>query len=192
MAAEGPAVSHFSTARTAMSRPSSIGARSLLRIGASRYSEPPALISRPASVGALPTPMRTRIQSSVPSAAETDLTPLCPFAEPNGAQRECQLVVEDDEVLVFELQLVEQGHDRKPAQVHEGLGLGEQDVVSCKPCTSGLGLASPVGDRNVADSGDAIDGHETCVVRRVQVFEAGVAETDDELHNRDQGLGIRD
>src|SRR5580698_4216160 len=112
------------------------------------------------------------------------VVPVCraTFGEPNGAQRKCQLVVEDDEVLVFELKLIEQGHDRKPAQVHEGLGLGEQDVVSCKLCPSGLGLAPPVGDRNVGESGDAIDGHEACVVRRVQVFEAGIAETDDELH----------
>jgi len=97
------------------------------------------------------------------------------LAYANLAQRNCQLVVEDDEVLHFEFQLIEQHLYREAAQIHKGLRLGQQDIVSHQLRPSRQRSSATVGNQHIANFRDAINRQEPGIVRREGVFESWIS-----------------
>src|SRR5882757_3194500 len=110
--------------------------------------------------------------------------PVCrtTLANPNRAQRKCELVVENDNVLRRNLELLNQSGNRKPAQIHKRLRLCEQNILPCKLRPGSECSAPAIGNHHTAILRDAIDRQKAGVVRRELILDTGVAETDNQPH----------
>ena len=116
--------------------------------------------------------------------AEAFLAPVATaLADPELAQREVQVVAEDQEV--GRLELVEaEGRGHAPAaEVHEGLGLQEQDAPVVDLDLGELPLELPRELRPRAARGEPVDGLEADVVAGPVVLAARVAEPHDQFEH---------
>src|SRR5262249_42593483 len=80
------------------------------------------------------------------------------------------------------LKILNQLSHGKPAEVHVGLWLGQQNLVSCKPYLGGRRLASAACHIDFASLSDTVDSQKAQIVRRELVLDAGIAQTDNQLH----------
>ena len=104
------------------------------------------------------------------------------LANPNRAQRKCKLVVKDDKVLRRNLELLNQGGHRKPAQIHKRLRLRQQNILSCKLRPGSKCSAPAIRNHHTAILRDAIDRQKSCIVRRELILDTRISKTDYQLH----------
>src|SRR4029079_13378903 len=90
-------------------------------------------------------------------------------------------IARDIELAALHL-LAKQIAHRVPAQVHERLRFGQQDIVPCQLCRSRHRLVAAIADRDAEVRGDLIERQEPHVVRRLLVLRTRIAEPDDQLH----------
>src|ERR1700733_11566702 len=107
---------------------------------------------------------------------------------PQRAERQIQLVIQHEQIAArINVKLVHQRRDRKTAEVHEGLRLGQNhstsgDLNLCRERPAGA-----VGHHCTAIIGDPVYSKKTRIVRRELVFDSRIAETDDQQHARSFG-----
>src|SRR5262245_10194884 len=116
------------------------------------------------------------------------------LANANPAEGKRQIVADDqDRRCFFDPVLFFQGGDCDPAQVHEGLRLGQQNlfISNGRPSRQRMTLRS--SDRSTRAARQLINNHETAVVARPVVFRPRIAQTNDQPHSvEDRGSGIED
>src|SRR3989338_2218386 len=139
-------------------------------------------------------PTRTRKKPSSPNAPSIDTIPPshppppplppapAPGAYANAAERQVEIVVDDDEILGGERKESEELSRGLTAMVHEGLWLDQKN-----PLPVGLPLADqrvllfPL-DGDAVFRGDPVHDQETQVVSGARVLFAWVPQTKDNLH----------
>jgi hypothetical protein len=110
-----------------------------------------------------------------------------------AAEGEGDIIADDEDFGGFETEEAADGSDRDAAEIHESLGLEEQQGTGAREVTIEALFHGPCGPEAC---GQAVEDHESGIVARLFVFASGIAETGDEadgggfLHHRHGKIGF--
>ena len=70
----------------------------------------------------------------------------------------------------------------KPAQVHKGLRLRQQDFLPCQNRLAGERLSSPVGHHRPRVVRDTVNGQKPRIMRRELILDSWISKSDNQFH----------
>jgi hypothetical protein len=129
---------------------------------------------------------RAQMELDVPQAIVSPVATA--GTQPQFAQRQMNVVTNDEQVLEGELVKIQESTHRTAAQVHVCLGLDEQEGVITPFAFRDEGLKFFSKGANLEMAGQVVDDLEADVVARADVTIAGVAQTDDDFHGSIRSL----
>ena len=110
------------------------------------------------------------------------------LAEAELAERQGEVVGDDEHVVERCMLAGEDLADRDPRFVHVGERLGERQVKAVKPALDdGGGVARAAAPRPARPIGEPVEDHPAHVMARFAVLIARIAQADDDLHTLPRG-----